>query len=357
MAKISVSDTGIGIAKNKQHLIFKEFTQAEKDTEKKFGGYGLGLTISRKLAELLKGKLTLESVVGKGSTFTLALPLEITDAVKETDKSMPYMAPKLRMLIIDDDTALLHMLRELAESMGITVHTYTNFLSIEQDSHLAYDIVLTDIQMPQVTGFEVLKKLQSGNYKHYKKQPIIAMTGRRDLGPEAYIGVGFSQVLQKPFSKGELVATLKLMGIVTEPEEKPSTKSNVEVVVKKEEKETSQLYNLDIIHSFLGTNEDAIFDVLATFLSDTKTNMSLLEQTVSYRDYPQVNQVAHRMLPMFRQLKVNKSVGILENLELAKPDKMEWGEMDESFTELKREVAQLTKELEKRLATSPNYSG
>lgn len=75
------------------------------------------------------------------------------------------------MLIIDDDTALLHMLRELAESMGITVHTYTNFLSIEEDSHLAYDLVLTDIQMPQVTGFEVLKKLRSGKYKHYKNQP------------------------------------------------------------------------------------------------------------------------------------------------------------------------------------------
>lgn len=82
-ANISVSDTGIGIAKNKQHLIFKEFTQAEKDTEKKFGGYGLGLTISKKLAELLKGTLLLESEVGKGSTFTLQLPLTLTNKVKE----------------------------------------------------------------------------------------------------------------------------------------------------------------------------------------------------------------------------------------------------------------------------------
>ena len=352
IAKIAVSDTGIGIAKEKQHLIFKEFTQAEKSTEKKFGGYGLGLTISKKLAELLKGKLTLESNLGKGSTFSLQLPLEITKAVEEKDKEMPYMAPKLRMLIIDDDTALLHMLRELAESMGITAHTYTNFLSIEKDSHLAYDIVLTDIQMPQVTGFEVLKKLQSGKYKHYKNQPIIAMTGRRDLGPEAYIGVGFTQVLQKPFSKGELVATLKLMGIEAE-KEVPKVETSEPV----EEKITSTLYSLDIIHSFLGTNEDAIYDVLQTFLRDTDTNMALLEETVKYKDYKQVNQVAHRMLPMFRQLKVAQSVSILEKMELATSDKIEENTLDQWFYQLKKEVTLLTSELEERLSTSPNYSG
>ncbi|PKA97949.1 signal transduction histidine kinase [Flavobacteriaceae bacterium MAR_2009_75] len=352
IAKIAVSDTGIGIAKEKQHLIFKEFTQAEKNTEKKFGGYGLGLTISKKLAELLKGKLTLESNLGKGSTFSLQLPLEITKAVEEKDKEMPYMAPKLRMLIIDDDTALLHMLRELAESMGITAHTYTNFLSIEKDSHLAYDIVLTDIQMPQVTGFEVLKKLQSGKYKHYKNQPIIAMTGRRDLGPEAYIGVGFTQVLQKPFSKGELVATLKLMGIEAE-KEVPKVETSEPV----EEKITSTLYSLDIIHSFLGTNEDAIYDVLQTFLRDTDTNMALLEETVKYKDYKQVNQVAHRMLPMFRQLKVAQSVSILEKMELATPDKIGEDTLDQWFDQLKKEVTLLTSELEERLTTSPNYSG
>ncbi|SHI36933.1 hybrid sensor histidine kinase/response regulator [Pseudozobellia thermophila] len=350
-AKIAVSDTGIGIAKDKQHLIFKEFAQAEKNTEKKFGGYGLGLTISKKLAELLRGSLTLESQLGQGSTFCLQLPLEITEAVDPKDGELPYMAPKLRMLIIDDDTALLHMLRELAESMGITAHTYSNFLSIEQDSHLAYDIVLTDIQMPQVTGFEVLKKLRSGNYTHYKNQPIIAMTGRRDLGPEAYIGVGFTQVLQKPFSKGELVATLKLIGIEAgqPPVSEPS---------KADEKNRApQLYNLDIIHSFLGKNEDALFDVLQTFLRDTRSNMALLEKTVKHKDYRQVNQVAHRMLPMFRQLKVRKSVSALEQMELATPEKIDGQTLDDLFYGLREEVDLLTKTLKERLATSPNCSG
>ncbi|HET8737807.1 MAG TPA: ATP-binding protein [Pricia sp.] len=345
-AKIEVSDTGIGIAKEKQRLIFKEFTQAENDTEKKFGGHGLGLTISKKLAELLKGSLTLQSKLGEGSAFTLQLPLEITKAVKEADKEMPYMAPKLRMLIIDDDTSLLHMLRELAESMGITAHTYTNFLSIEEDSHLAYDIVLTDIQMPQVTGFEVLKRLRSGNYQHYTDQPIIAMTGRRDLGPESYTSIGFTQVLQKPFTKGELVATLKLLGIATEKTPKKEERS-------KDIETDSDLYSLDIIHSFLGKNEDAIYEVLQTFLRDTRTNMELLEETVTARDYAQVNHVAHRMLPMFRQLKSKDSVSLLEKMELAKEDTMDHYMLSNSLQQLKTHVSALVSELEHRVSVSP----
>ena len=341
LAKIDVSDTGIGIAKEKQYLIFKEFTQADSDTDKKFGGHGLGLTISKKLAELLSGNLKLKSKFGQGSTFFLQLPLEVTDKVMEKDKEMPYMAPKLRMLIIDDDTSLLHMLRELAESMGITAHTFTNFLSIEEDSHLAYDLVLTDIQMPQVTGFEVLKRLRSGQYEHYTNQPIIAMTGRRDLGPESYTSIGFNQVMQKPFTKGELIATLKLMGITTEKVplkiDKPSITEH-----------NSKLYDLDIIHSFLGKNEDAIDEVLQTFLRDTRTNMQLLEDTVSANDYPQVNHVAHRMLPMFRQLKVKESVSILEKMELATTENMDSSKLSRSLQNLKLNVGALVTELEER---------
>ena len=348
LAKIEVSDTGIGIAKEKQHLIFKEFTQADKDTDKKFGGHGLGLTISKKLAELLKGNLALSSKLGEGSTFTLQLPLEITTAKKDVQQEMPYMAPKLRMLIIDDDTALLHMLRELAESMGITANTFTNFLSIEKDSHLAYDIVLTDIQMPQVTGFEVLKKLRSGAYKHYKDQPIIAMTGRRDLGPESYISVGFSQVLQKPFSKGELIATLKLMGIRTEKENKEQEIVKSDLTNEKAPK----MYSLDIIHSFLGTNEDAIYEVLQTFLRDTQTNMALLEETAGTNDYAQVNHVAHRMLPMFRQLKVVECVAILEKMEVASPTSMNENTLANSLKKLKTEVSNLVSEMEEHLAVN-----
>ncbi len=348
-ARIEVTDTGIGIAKDKQRLIFKEFTQAEDSTEKKFGGYGLGLTISKKLTELLKGTLDLKSEVGKGSTFRIVLPLEITDAVENVMEDAPYLVTKLRMLIIDDDSSLLRMLKELTESMGVTAHIFSNFLQVEKDSHLSYDLVLTDIQMPQITGFEVLKRLQGGRYKHYKDQPVIAMTGRKDLDADAYTSLGFAQVLQKPFSKGELVGMFKLLGIATENlrlDESPVKKVNA----------NSELYSLTIIHSFLGNNPDAVNEVLEIFLRDTAQNMQLLNDSVSVKDYQQINQVAHRMLPMFRQLSVTDCISILEELELATPQTKAPNELDKDLKVLKENTLVLVTALQHRLTTSPTYN-
>lgn len=354
--QIEVTDTGIGIAKEKQQLIFKEFSQAESNTEKKYGGYGLGLTISKKLAELLKGSLSLESTTGQGSTFSLELPLQITNKVEKQESKAPYMAPKLRMLIIDDDTSLLRMLKELAESMGITPHTFTNFLQIEKDSHLAYDLVLTDIQMPQISGFEVLQKLRSGDYKHYKNQPIIAMTGRRDLEKDAYTSIGFTEVIKKPFSKNELITVLKLMGIETQKPLK-NKKEGFKIPDLNKSRAKTGLYSLEVIQSFLGKNEDAIQDVLQTFLMDTKTNMQLLEDTVNNLDHSQINHVAHRMLPMFRQLKVQSAVPILERFELLKESGSNSYALRKDMEELKENVGILTNALERRLATNQAYSG
>ena len=353
-AQIQITDTGIGIAKEKQHLIFNEFTQAENNTDKKFGGYGLGLTISKKLTELLDGNLKLVSKLNEGSTFTIQLPLETTQLSVTQNSNSAFLAPKLKMLIIDDDTALLGMLQELAESMGITVNTFTNFLQVEPDSHLAYDLVLTDIQMPQITGFEVLERLKSGAYIHYKNQPIIAMTGRKDLDAEAYTTIGFNQVLEKPFSKRELISMLKLLGFETEQaaEIKVDEIQNTSAT----KKEVTKHYSLEIIHSFLGTNEDAVYDVLQTFLRDTKTNMNLLEEGINAIDYPQINAVGHRMLPMFRQLKVMPAVPILERFELAKPSSMNIGKLLDSMQLLHRKVDKLTAEIEARLTTNPSYS-
>ncbi len=348
--KIDVIDTGIGIPKEKQHLIFKEFAQADQATEKKFGGYGLGLTISKKLAELLKGSLSVESKIDQGSVFSLKIPLEINSSQASSQTTMPSSIPKLKMLIIDDDTALLGMLKELAESMGAQVRTFTNFLQIDNDSHLSYDLVLTDIQMPQISGFEVLKRLQSGKYKHFKNQPIIAMTGRKDLDAEAYISLGFSQVIQKPFSKGELMSILNLMGFETK-------KAKENQVNPTPSNDVSSFYNLETIQSFLGDNEAAIQEILQTFMNDTFANMSLLEESIDSLDYGQINNIAHRMLPMFRQLSVHGAIPLLEKFELAVVSQMNPGQLKDAFGKLKEEVTNLLTALKNRLSTSLSYNG
>ncbi|MEQ9582084.1 MAG: ATP-binding protein, partial [Arenibacter sp.] len=305
-AVIKVTDSGIGIKKEKQEYIFKEFTQAEEDTDKKYGGYGLGLTISKKLTELLGGKISLQSEENKGSTFTIEIPLEISKKPLNSPKKIE-ISPKveLSLLIIDDDPAMLKLLKEVCQHLGLSAHTYNNFNDVSKTGTLKYNMVLTDIQMPNITGFEVLSKLQNGTYSHYAGQPIVAMTGRKDLKRQQYIEAGFSDILQKPFTKDMFLEVLTNLFPEAVHEE---AESKARPIIAS----GSNLFHLGVISSFLGDDEEGIAEVLQTFITDTKTNLEKLNAAVEELDIKKMNVVSHRMLPMFRQLNSTEIVPILE---------------------------------------------
>ncbi|MEK6153229.1 ATP-binding protein [Flavobacteriaceae bacterium 3-367] len=350
-AVITVTDSGIGIKKEKQELIFKEFTQAEESTEKKYGGYGLGLTISKKLADLLGGSIRLESQGDKGSTFSLQLPLERSTSPPETQKKAAQLSVAgLSILILDDDRAMLELLEDVCHNAGIKAHVFNDFKDIGRGPDLTYDLVLTDIQMPFINGFEVLEKLRSTAYPHYIDQPIIAMTGRKDLKQEVYEQAGFAAVLSKPFSKNQLMQLLGQLfpQTITEPSQMvPASSPNTT---------GSSLFSLEVLHSFLGDQEEAINEVLYTFRADTRKNMKLLKAGVSTNNYAQINQTAHRMLPMFRQLKATGSVVILERLELIEKEP-EASKLKANFDALGEEIATLLQAVNSHLTKSPSYSG
>ncbi|MGB5368909.1 MAG: ATP-binding protein [Flavobacteriaceae bacterium] len=350
MAQIAVSDTGIGIAEDQQRQIFKEFTQADAQIERRFGGYGLGLTISKKLTELLEGRLHLKSAIGKGSTFTLELPLQLSKETGLNAKTQSFMAQNIQLLIIDDDASLLRLLGELCESLGITAHIYNDFEEVGQNEPLEYQMVLTDIQMPTLNGFEVLQKLKSGHYAHYAHQPIVAMTGRRDLEDEHYTNKGFAQVLQKPFTKDQLIDILGTQGLIA------NTISNTENK-KVVQKPTSTLFDLDLIRSFLGDNETAIQEVLQTFHAETINNMLILETAIERRQYALINQTTHRMLPMFRQLKVNSCISLLEKFEVAKETSTPAMDLDIGLKVLGEAVLSMMAAMEAQTIISPTYNG
>ena len=349
LTTISVGDSGIGIKKEKQGLIFKEFTQAEKEIEKKYGGYGLGLTISKKLAKLLEGTLSLKSEEGKGSTFILSIPLKITTPIE-----VPSLAgdvtkneSSLALLMIDDDTSMLQLLSEVCSTMDITTYTYSNFSQIGQTDKIIYDAVLTDIQMPDIDGFGVLQNLKSTKYEHFKEQPVIAMTGRRDLDFSYYLEAGFSKILQKPFSKKEFVTVLSELF----PNQFYTKKNEKE---PKLFKKSANMYSLDTISSFLGENEEAINDVLKTFVSETLTNLTQLKTGVEGLNYKDINSVSHRMLPMFRQLDVQSVVPHLEFLETLTPKEASTKEIQNHFVKITEQSSHLLEILNLQLAKSPS---
>ena len=330
--QISVKDTGIGISEEKQQLIFNEFTQAEADTSSQFGGSGLGLTISKKLAELLQGSLSVESTLGEGSTFTVLLPLETSGVSVNKKRSKNLQSNgELRALVIDDDPALLGLLKEMLANLGIESKGISNFSTIEKSTQEQYDFVLTDIQMPIVSGFEVLRKLQTENAASYNKQPVIAMSGSRDFEEHTYREKGFVALLQKPFLKNQLAEVLHdiFPSKIAEENTKP-----IAVPIQKTE---HALYNLSMLKSFFSSDE-ALREILETFYTQTDQDFNTLVKGIREKNLDVLHAMGHKMLTMARQLEAKKVIPLLEQFEHFPTNNWETATAEHLSQELKNEL-------------------
>ncbi len=324
---LEVKDTGIGISKEKQKLIFKEFIQAEGDTDKKYGGYGLGLTITKKLTELLKGTLSVKSELGSGSSFTLQIPIEYGE-FPEAASEPEHDYPNLNALVFDDDSGFLILIGKMMESLGITALLHTDFNDFDPKSDSVFDFVLTDIEMPTVSGYEISSRLRSGTYPMYKNQPILAMTGRRDLSLEHFAEQGFDQLLRKPFSTSDLAQKLN----------KLLYRSDLQSTLKvsKPIAETEGEFSLSTLNQFLGDDTEALHEIVFTFKKDSLQNLDQLQKAVDEFNILDIKQTAHRMLPMFRQLKVIRAIPLLEAFEILEQERYDKETLLKMNKELKR---------------------
>ena len=248
-----VSDTGCGMTASEQERIFKEFTRLSSAQGQE--GFGLGLSITRKLVELLLGRIDIESAPGKGSTFKVSMPLpSISPKPAPGSKEPAITLPKihLRIAIIDDDRIQMHlteaMLHNAAEEVkGFKVETVCCEQPeelIEQLKNRTFDLVFTDIQMPAMNGFELLHHLRNQNFAQAQSIPVIAITARGDMNENDFLQKGFAGMLQKPFNQSELKKVVKnALPHLTVSDNIPDTSP-----VQKEAHETSPHTDLSLIH-------------------------------------------------------------------------------------------------------------
>ena len=177
------------------------------------------------------------------------------------------------------------------------------------------------------------------------------MTGRRDLDMGRYKKAGFSEVISKPFTRQQLLEVLHQLF----PDHFSVEESHEEKVASEQ---PGGLYSLDVISSFLGDNTAAMDEVLFTFIKDTETNIEKLTEALSKADLENINGIAHRMLPMFRQLKVTEAVKDLEQLEVIEKSELKAGTPLETFRERLTLITEsLLESLKERISKSPTYSG
>jgi len=217
---ISVTDTGIGIPVEKRELVFEAFKQADGSTSRRFGGTGLGLTISRELATLIGGRIEVDSEVGKGSTFTLLLPAEIPSQAAARDESGPAAVNRgdrreqplpvadyrgARVLLVDDDMRNLLALTPLLEQWKLDVMAAGDGVEALETLQTAeaFDLVILDIMMPDMDGYELTRRLRKDS--RFMTLPIITLTARAGKEErQASLDAGANACLVKPVEPAEL---------------------------------------------------------------------------------------------------------------------------------------------------------
>jgi len=334
---ISIKDTGIGISKLKQEQIFEEFSQEHNQIEKKFGGTGLGLAIAKRISGLLKGSVKLKSEPGKGSEFTVLIPVvKVTEKVEiphEIDITDFDLSGK-NILVVDDETSQLALARELIKSVGMNCDTASNGEeALTQLENKSYHLVVTDIQMPKMDGFNLMKAIKNNNFSEI---PVIAVSGRTNVTADTYLKAGFSGNLLKPYRPGELL--LKIGEIL---KVKLENKNNH----ARSYASNSKDYSLDEILLFAGEDQKALDTILNAFINSNKINLKEIVFAQKRNDIERAAQIAHRMLPMFKQLKAGKIISKLEQLEhkeyeILPEDKTSClvQEIEVLFTDLQKEI-------------------
>jgi PAS domain S-box-containing protein len=207
-----ISDTGIGIAPEKQALIFEKFTQADASMTRKYGGTGLGLSITKALIERMGGAIEVVSTPGMGSTFTVRLPLQKSANNRHIEVEDSPVRGKRNVLIVDDYEANIVILGSLLENLGYDYDVANNGMegvrrAIEND----YDIILMDVQMPGMDGFEATRRIRRLEADQATPPiPIIGVTAHvRSADRQQCLDAGMTDFIPKPFNPDQVEAFLR----------------------------------------------------------------------------------------------------------------------------------------------------
>ncbi|HCG5235064.1 TPA: response regulator [Vibrio parahaemolyticus] len=335
---IIVSDTGIGIAPDKQGRVFNSFEQADSSTTRRFGGTGLGLAIVKKLTELMGGSITLKSVEGVGTQFIVTLPIPWNESEKPSPQHTPVQTrstQNLRILLAEDNRVNALVAKGFCEKLGHTVDVAENGLvAVEKARDNDYDLILMDNHMPEMNGVEATRFIRE---KLRVKTLLFAYTA--DVFREAhdhFIAAGADHVLTKPLQRESFADALKQFSarLKVKQTEEVSPASNVLQLQRKpienlrlteEELSNSEMLAslkehpnelLDLLNSIITDFELAVDDLIENFMQSDFDSLRLTMHTTKGMALNLgLKILASQALELETQLKMNQEPAI-EQLQM-----------------------------------------
>ena len=222
MLKLIVKDTGTGMTEEEQQRVFGAFERLSNAVAK--DGFGLGLSIVERIVSMFGGTIRLDSDKGKGSRFTVEIPMQTAEELPEqiNQTQIHHNRTFYDVIAIDNDEVLLLMLKEMYAQEGIHCYTCTDAAELmEMIRKKKYNLLLTDLNMPDINGFEVLELLRTSNVGNSRTIPVVVTTASGSCSKEELIERGFADCLLKPFSISELMEVSDKCAMKMEQIEKP----------------------------------------------------------------------------------------------------------------------------------------
>lgn len=307
--RFSVRDTGCGMDSKDTERIFTAFERLEN--ARNVPGFGLGLTISYRLVSRMGGNIRVESRPGEGSTFIVILPLREADEKSPIEENEPVSVISrlngISVLLLDDDIRQLRITGEMLKRLGADcTPCATSRELIARIREKSYDVLLTDIQMPEMDGFSILELLRSSNIGCANTIPVIALTARVDDDMN-YLSCGFAGCIRKPFSIDRLFAGISgIIGTVKERVWKPDL-------------------------SLLFAGEDNHREMLRIFVDESRKELSRLHDALHGNDRQAFRDILHKNLPLWETVNLDYPMETLHEIVTTDPDKWQEKQLKEIY--------------------------
>jgi len=298
--EFAVTDTGIGIAENKIKNIFDDFQQATSETSRLYGGTGLGLAIVKQLIEPQGGSITVKSKINEGSTFSFILNFQKTKANAELEieeVELESEIKNIKVLVVEDIALNQLLMKTLLDDFGFERDIASNGqIAIEKLQAKSYDIILMDLQMPVMNGFEATEYIRN---TMNSKIPIIALTADVTTVDLAKCkSVGMNDYIAKPID--ERVLYSKIVGLVKKPVYVDRSKETEKVGVEK-----LKCIDLKYLNQRTKSNAAIMMEMISLYLEQTQPLISTMKQSLLDQDWNSLRASVHKMIPSFSIMGIN----------------------------------------------------
>jgi len=313
--RFQVSDTGIGIAKDDQEHIFKSYRQAKSDTRIHYGGTGLGLPITLKLAELMGGKVAFESEEGQGTTFTLDLPFVDTGkpnlpsvGKKQVTGNQPDRIGKV--LVVEDNAINRKYLSTLLKKWEIPFDfAFHGRIAVDKCEQNVYALILMDLQMPEMNGYEATLAIRNRENPNCEV-PIIALTASAiQADRDRAFQCGMDGFLSKPITPSQLSDVLGKYWSETVIATQPT--------VERRPSSGDLSFDKSVLREFYGDDLEYAKEMFDLFLSESEKSLPALEKAVDRMDEQTIKSIAHRIKPSVRMVGFTSLADHLQSLEIS----------------------------------------